>query len=324
LIFEADHEELFAANFAGDPHIAFPKIYREYSSRDVLCMEYFEGIKPNDPRILNFSQKELNKVIDYGIGAIIKMLFEDAFFHADLHAANLIVMPGPKIGFIDLGMVGRFEEKTKRSMLYYFFSLVNGDIERSAKHLLSMAKFGRGSDPEGFRRAVSDLLRRFLIYASHGNFSLARLILESLAIGGKYRVFFPVEMTLMVKALVTYEGVGHFLNPRLDVPGLSQKHIGKIYKNYFNPEHLWKELVRSMPELLDVAIQLPKLITDGSRAIDEFLSESQRENPLAGLKSSLIAGACIVGGVIALVQGGPPLLWIGLFASSLLFFLFGK
>jgi ubiquinone biosynthesis protein len=324
LVYEADHAELFAANFADTPQIVFPKIYREYCSRDVLCMEYFDGIKPNDRRIFDFGQKDLNKIIDYGIGAIIKMLFEDAFFHADLHAANLVVMPGPKVGFIDLGMVGRFEEKTKRSLLYYFFSLVNGDIERSVKHLLSIAKFGRGGDPAGFKRAVSDLLRRYLIQASYGNFSLAKLILESLAIGGKYRVFFPVEMTLMVKALVTYEGVGHFLNPRLDVPGLSKKHISKIYKRFLNPEHLWKELVRSVPELLDVAIQLPKLITDGSRAIDEFLSESHRENPLVGIKSSLIAGSCIVGGVIALVQGGPPLLWIGLFASSVLFFLFGK
>lgn len=324
LIYEADHAELFAANFDGHPHIVFPKIFREYSSRDVLCMEFFDGLKPNDPKILELSQSELNKVIDYGIGAIIKMLFQDAFFHADLHAANLIVMPGPKIGFIDLGMVGRFEEKTKRSMLYYFFSLVNGDIERSAKHLLSMANFGPGGDPAGFKRAVSDLLRRYLIQSSHGNFSLAQLILESLAIGGKYRVFFPVEMTLMVKALVTYEGVGNFLNPKMDIPELSKKHISVIYRDYFNPKHLWQELVRSMPEMLDVAIQLPKLITDGSRAVDEFLSESRRENPLAGLKSSLIAGSCIVGGVIALVQGGPPILWIGLFASSVLFFLFGK
>ena len=122
----------------------------------------------------------------------------------------------------------------------------------------------------------------------------------------------------------SYEGVGNFLNPKMDIPELSKKHISVIYRDYFNPKHLWQELVRSMPEMLDVAIQLPKLITDGSRAVDEFLSESRRENPLAGLKSSLIAGSCIVGGVIALVQGGPPILWIGLFASSVLFFLFGK
>ena len=87
--------------------------------------------------------------------------------------------------------------------------LVTGDVEGAAKFLVDMARVGPGGDPMGFRRAVVDLSRRFVMHAAQGEFSIAQLILESVGLGGRFRVFFPVEMTLMVKALVTFEGVGH-------------------------------------------------------------------------------------------------------------------
>lgn len=324
LTYEADHAEIFAANFVDHPNIVFPRIYREYSSRDVLCMEYLQGIKPSDPQIKKLSKAHQNKIINLGTGAIIKMLYEDGFFHADLHAGNVIILPGPKIGFIDVGMVGRFDEKLRRTMLYYFYSLVNGDIESSARHLLTMARFGKGGDPAGFRRAVSDLLRRYRLQAAHGHFSLAQLILFSLSIGGRHRVFFPVEMTLMVKALVTFEGVGLEFNPKLNIPELSRKHIRRIYIRHFSPENLLNQAMRGLPELVEVMVRLPGLVADSSRMWDQTLNEKPQENPLAGLRSSLIAGACIVGGVLAYVQGAHPAMWISLFAASLLLFLFGK
>ncbi len=324
LTYEADHAELFAANFVKYPDIVFPRIYREYSTNDVLCMEFFDGFKPNDPKVFELSKEDQDKIIDCGTSSIIKMLYEDGFFHADLHAGNLIILPGPKIGFIDVGMVGRFEEKVKLHMLYYFYSLVNNDIEGTAKHLLAMARIGENGNPAGFTREVSDLFRRFRLQTAHGNFSLAQLILESLSIGSRHRIFFPVEMTLMVKALVTFEGVGLNLDPNLDIPELSRKHVKRIYTERYNPDHLVRELMRGVPELVDVVINLPKLMSAGSRSLEQFLSEGASENPLAGLKGSLMGGACIVGGVIAFVQQANPLMWIGLFLAGIWFYWFGK
>jgi ubiquinone biosynthesis protein len=326
LTYEADHAEIFAANFADQPDVVFPRIYRHLSSREVLCMEYFEGLKPNDPRVLECSPDDLQKIIDLGAGAIIKMLYADGFFHADLHAGNLIVLPGPKIGFIDLGMVGRFDEKIKLNMLYYFHALVNGDIDNSVQYLMAMARLGKGGDAASFKRSVSDLFRRYLLRAAAaaGSASLAQLILQSLALGGKYGVFFPVEMTLMVKALVTFEGVGLLLNPNLDIPELSRKHIRAIFAEHYNPTLLLKQFMRGVPELVDVIVRLPEFIAEGSRYIQQLFNAPAPENPLSGLRSALLAGSCILGGVIAFVYGADPLLWIGLFAASVIFFLFGK
>ena len=325
LTYEADHAEMFAANFSEYPDVVFPKIYRHLSSRDVLCMEFMDGLQPNDPRIFDrYGLEDLDRIIDLGSGSIIKMLYEDGFFHADLHAGNMVILPGPKVGFIDLGMVGRFDEKIKRQMLYYFYYLVMNEIDHSAKYLLAMASFGKKSDPAGFKRAVTDLANRFRLQAAYGNFSLAKMILESISIGGKYRVYFPVEMTLMVKALVTFEGVGLTLNPAMNIPEISEKHVNRIFKSRYSPKFLAEKLLYSIPEMADIIVRLPEIISNSSRFWEDTIDDSNNTNPMAGLRSGLIAGSCIVGGVIAVVQGANPLLWIGLFATGIGLSLFGK
>jgi ubiquinone biosynthesis protein len=209
-------------------------------------------------------------------------------------------------------------------MLYYFFALVNGDIDNSVQYLMAMARLGKGGDPTSFRRSVADLFRRYLLRAADGSISLAQLILQSITLGGRYRIFFPVEMTLMIKALVTFEGVGLLLNPNLDVPELSRKHVRTIYAEHYNPQNLFNQLMRGVPELVDLMVRLPEFISASTRYMQQMFTAPAPENPLSGLRSALMAGACIVGGVIAFVYGAHPILWSGLFVSSVLFFFFGK
>lgn len=324
--YEADNAEIFAANFQDEPGIVFPDIYRELSSNDVLTMEYLEGIRPGSAAALALSEEERERVVNLGAAAIIRMLYKDGFFHADLHAGNLLIMPGDpiKIGFIDLGMVGRFRPRVKRRLLYYFHALVRGDVESAARYLIEIARVGEGGDPQGFRRAVSDLARHFTMRGGHGDFSLAQLILESLSLGARYRVFFPVEMTLMVKALVTFEGVGRTLEPQLDVIELSRKHITDIFRQRFDPRELGREVLANAPEMIDMAVQMPQLLASGFTYLEESLSDRTPERPLTGLRSGILAGSCIVGGVLAVVGNGPWFLWAPLFLIGLLLALFGR
>jgi ubiquinone biosynthesis protein len=324
--YEADNAETFIANFRDTPDVIFPRINRELSSASVLTMEFLEGSKPGTPATLTLPAEERARLIDLGAASIIRMLYQDGFFHADLHAGNLLVLAGdrPRVGFIDLGMVGRFEERTKRRMLYYYHALVTGDIDGAAKFLTEMATIGAGGDAQGFRRAVIDLSRRFLAHASRGDFSIAQLILESVGLGGKYRVFFPVEMTLMVKALVTFEGVGRMLDPTLDVAAVSRKHISQIYLHHFSPNVMLRELLRGAPELVDLAVQLPQLLSSGAHHLEETLARRAPPNPLAGVRSSILAAACIVGGVIAMIQDGSTALWLTLFGLAVVLTAWGR
>jgi ubiquinone biosynthesis protein len=327
--YEADHADIFAANFQDVDGVVFPDVYRDLSTGDVLTLEYLGGMRPGSEAARQLSAAERDRVIDLGASAIIRMLYKDGFFHADLHAGNIKILPGEtpqdlQIGFIDLGMVGRFRSDLKRRMLYYYYALVRGDVESAARYLLDMARIGEGGDPQGFRRAVSDMARHFLMRSRKGSISLAEVILQSLSLGARYRVFFPVEMTLMVKALVTFEGVGRTLDPKLDVVEVSRRHVQGIFRERFNPWAIGSELFGSAPELVDVAMKLPELLTTGVSHLEESLNEQPPQDPMEGLRSGILAGAFIVGGVVSVVGGGSLWLSIPLFGLGGLLALFGK
>jgi len=314
---EADNAETFSAAFTDEPDIVFPKIYRDYTTQSLLAMEFFEGIKPNAPEIKELPEEDRDRIIDLGAKAIIRMLYKDGFFHADLHPGNLIITPGPKAAFIDLGMVGRFDDELRRTMLYYYYCMVMGDAENAARYLASVAQPGPGSDVKAFKRDVEEICRRWQRASSFEDFSIGQLIMESVAKGGVHRMYFPVEMVLMVKALITFEGVGHFLKPGFDVAAVSQRHINSIFLHQFSPLRLAKESLRGAPELVDALVKAPMLVTEGLRVLEQTTKRNP-ENPFAGIRATLLAGFCIVGGAVIAALSGPWYLAAALFSVGVI------
>jgi ubiquinone biosynthesis protein len=322
---EADAAETFAANFVDLQGVVFPRIFRRYSGQGVLTMEFLAGFKPSAPEALALPDADRDRLIDLGAAAIMRMLFKDGFFHADLHPGNLLILPDgggapgvwPALGFIDLGMVGRFDEELRRTLLYYYYALVMGDAEGAARYLADVAQPSPGADPNGFRREVTEILHRWNRNANFRDFSLAQLILRSVNLGAQHRMYFPVEMVLMVKALVTFEGVGQILKPDLDVAAVSQAHADELFREQLSPAHLMRQLVRSAPEILQAISKAPAVITEGVR----LLQQSARrvpENPFRGLRGTIFGGFCLVAGAILAGARGPWPVWSALFALGIL------
>ncbi len=320
---EADNAETFAANFRDTPEIVFPKIFREFSGRDTLTMEFLDGLKPNSVEAKALDEELKDKLIDLGATAIIRMLYKDGFFHADLHPGNLIILPHAKVGFIDLGMVGRFSEELRRTLMYYYFCLVTGDSENAARYLSMVAQPGRKGNPAGFRREVEEICSRWAKTSNLRDYPIARLILQSVAQGARYDMYFPVETVLMVKALVTFEGVGNVMQPGFDVKTMSRKHVQEIFIAQFSPLRIAKESFRNTPELMDALSKAPLLITEGLRLIE---SASQRPvaNPLGGLHTTLLAGSCMIAAAILIAFGKPWFFWVPLMAASVVLALWRK
>jgi ubiquinone biosynthesis protein len=306
---EADNAETFAANFEDAPDIVFPQVYRQYSGKSVLCMEYFEGLTPDSAEARALPEAERKRITELGASAIIRMLYRDGFFHADLHPGNLMILADHRVGFIDLGMVGRLDEELRRTLLYYYYSLVMGDPEAAARYLTAVAEPGPGGDPQGFRREVTEISQRWKLAATFDDFSLARLILESVTRGAQYRMYFPVEMVLMVKALITFEGVGNLLLPGIDVAELSRRHIRRVFIAQFSPVRFLQEGLRGAPDVVDAMVKMPLLLTEGLRVLEKT-AQRRPENPLAGMRATLLAGSFLVTGGIVMALGGPWPVWV--------------
>ncbi|MBZ0111679.1 MAG: AarF/ABC1/UbiB kinase family protein, partial [Thermoanaerobaculia bacterium] len=258
------------------------------------------------------------RIIDLGASAIIRMLYRDGFFHADLHPGNLLILDGPRAGFIDLGMVGRFDEELKRNLLYYYYCLVTGDAENAARYLAALADQETKSDVKGFIRHVEETCRRWHRSANFEEFSIGQLIMESVGYGAIYRLYFPVEMVLMVKAIVTFEGVGQVLLPGFDVAEVSQRHINRIFIHQFSPMRLAREGLRGAPELVDALVKAPMLITQSLKALDKA-TRNHPESPFVGVRGTLLGGFCLIAGAILAGFQAPWPLSVGLFVLGFLF-----
>jgi ubiquinone biosynthesis protein len=165
-------------------------------------MEFLDGLKPNSAEAKALPEEQKDKLIDLGATAIIRMLYKDGFFHADLHPGNLIILPRAKVGFIDLGMVGRFTEELRRTLMYYYFCLVTGDSENAARYLAMTAQPGHKGNPAGFRREVEEICSRW----ANSNRGVPDRAADSPVGAGRATTCTSGRDVLIVKALVTFEG----------------------------------------------------------------------------------------------------------------------
>lgn len=314
---EAANADMFRNNFADMPDVVFPTIHPQYSASRVLCMEYLEGPRPDADAAKTLSEEDRERLVNLGAESIIRMIYRDGFFHADLHPGNLLILPGPKVGFIDLGMVGHLDGELRRLLMYYYYSLVNGDAESAARYLSATAQPGRGADPASFRREVTEVGGRWKNAAHFDRFSLAQLVLESVSLGAQYRMYFPVEMVLMVKALITFEGVGQELQPGIDVAAISRTHIRRIFLEQFNPLHVLRAELKNAPDLVDALAKVPLLITEGVRVLERS-TRAPAPSPLAGMRGTMLAGFCVVSAAVLLALHGPWPVWSVLFLFAFL------
>jgi len=109
------------------------------------------------------------------------------------------------------------------------------------------------------------------------------------------------------------------------VVSVSRRHVQAIFRERFDPRALGRELVSNAPEFIDVMMQLPQLMSQGASFVDERLNtRPSSDDQIEGLRSGIIAGSCIVGGVMAVVQGGPLWLSIPLFVIGGILALFAR
>jgi ubiquinone biosynthesis protein len=318
LRFEAENAETFSANFKNEPEIRFPHIYHEYSNKDVLTMEFFKGIKPDKNLSKKLNENQREKVIELGIQSITEMIFRDGFFHADLHPGNIIIFRDGGVGFIDLGMVGQFDREMRKRMFYYFYSLVMGDAAGAARYLTSLAIPAKGTDADGFRRAIANLYSRWLKTPNFNEFSLAQVILQSILMAGQYRIQYPGEIILMVKALVTVEGLGNLIQPGLNIAHSAQKPVRSILLDQFNPVDILKNFILVLPEMMDIISISPLILSEGLKSIETNLKKPPSRD-IKVIRNSILAGFCLITGAILLSFGQPWPIWTLLFIIAFIF-----
>ena len=130
---EARNVERFAANFAGDGRVHIPRVFWDTTTSRVLTLERIRGIKVNDAAALREAGIDAGELARRACNVLLKMVFEDGFFHADPHPGNFFVEADGRLGIIDFGMVGHISDSTRDQLVRMLVAVVDAG-RRPADH----------------------------------------------------------------------------------------------------------------------------------------------------------------------------------------------
>ena len=101
-------------------------------------------------------------------------------------------------------------------------------------------------------------------------------------------MYFPVELVLMAKAIVTFEAVGNMLLPGFDVAKVTRRHVQRVILERFYPLRVARESLTGLPEMVDALTKTPRLLTEGLRLVERTTREPA-ENPFLGVRGVRLA-----------------------------------
>jgi len=321
---ECRHAERVAASFAGDDRIVVPAVHWSFTSERMNVQDFIDGIPVADIPALDAAGADRKQIARTGAQAVLKMMLEDGFFHADPHPGNVFVLPGARLAIIDFGMVGRLSPARRAEVVSLLFGLVEHDSERVTEVLL---EWTQQPDVDETQLAIDvDAFVDHYHGVPLGQLDLAGMLLEVTALLRSHRLALPADLALLIKVCLTLEGLGRSLDPDFDMARQAQPFLRSAMTAQLGPRAVARRSARALIDAAGLLATLPQELRRLLRSVRggnarlhlqmEHLPEFSRQvshsaNRLAG---SMVIAALIIGSSIAMtVKGGPTLLGLPFF-----------
>jgi predicted unusual protein kinase regulating ubiquinone biosynthesis (AarF/ABC1/UbiB family) len=223
---EAKNAEKFAANFSDDPEVKVPSIYWQYSTNRVLTLEWINGFKLTDIEKIKAVGLDPDRLIRIGVTSGLRQLLEHGFFHADPHPGNLFATPDGRMAYIDFGMMDQLEEETKETLASAVVQLINRDYKALATDFVALGFLTPDTDIEPIIPALEDVLGN-AIGESVKDFNFKTITDRFSELMYEYPFRVPAKFALIIRSLVTQEGLALSLNPSFKIVEVSYPYISR-------------------------------------------------------------------------------------------------
>ncbi|MEA5532387.1 AarF/ABC1/UbiB kinase family protein [Dolichospermum sp. UHCC 0684] len=224
---EGKNSDKFRENFRGYPRVIVPKVYWQYTTTKILTLEYKPGIKINDKAALEACGINIHQVNETGICCYLKQLLQDGFFQVDPHPGNMAVNPDGSIIFYDFGMMSEIGTLNKEEMIKTFFAILKKDSNEVVNTLMRMGLLEPIPDMTPVKRLVTFLLDKFTDKPLDVK-ALSEVKIELYEMFEQQPFRLPAQMTFILKAITTLDGIARTLEPQYNPTVLSQAFIKSL------------------------------------------------------------------------------------------------
>ncbi len=145
-------------NLHSYPKVIIPSIMEDYSSKNVLTMQYIPGIKITNVKALDEAGIDREQLVVRAHKVFFTMLLRHEMFHADPHPGNISVTNDGSLILYDFGMVGRLDTKTRLKLIRLYLALVEKDPSRTVNAMddlgMLMPGYDRGIIEQGIGLSI--------------------------------------------------------------------------------------------------------------------------------------------------------------------------
>jgi ubiquinone biosynthesis protein len=316
---ECRSAERIAANMAALPWIVVPKVHWAHTTERVNVQDFVGGVAGNDLARLDAEGLDRGLLAQRGAQAVLKMIVEDGFFHADPHPGNVFYLEGNRIAFIDFGMVGRLSVRRREELLQLLLGLVERNPQTVADVLLDWTGDDHGLNLGQLESEIETFVDQY-----HGaplaELDLGQMLGDVTTILREHHLGLPPDMALLIKAFITLEGMGRGLDPAFHMTSEALPLLRKVVRARYEPRVVAGRAWATLRRTLAVAEQLPhdvsRLLRNARRGrvhVGIDIAHLKRvgdqiDRAANRLTMALVIAALIIGSSIVMtVQGGPTL-----------------
>jgi ubiquinone biosynthesis protein len=315
LAIEGRNSERMRTNFRNHRTIVIPKVYWEWTSERVNVQEFIVGISGHDMKSLDLAQLDRKKLAKAGADAVLKMILEDGFFHADPHPGNCFFLEQNRIAFIDFGMVGRLSEERRNQVINLLHGLVERDSDLVVKILLRWADKS-SNHYDNLIMEIDNFIDQYHDVPLK-DLNMGELLINLTTLLRDHQLNLPADLTLLIKAFITLEGLGRQLDPNFNLVVAATPLLKRAFLQRYSPEFITRKGLKSAASLLEMLSGLPqdlhRILEDLRRgAVSVRLDISRPEwlgkeldRLVNRLSVSLVTASMIIGSsIVSTVEGG--------------------
>ncbi len=243
-------------------YVHFPMVYPQYSTKNVLAMEYIDGIKLSNRQQLLDNGYDLSEICTKLVENYLTQMLDNGFYHIDPHSGNIIIREG-KIVWIDLGMVGTLSQKDIAFYTQCIQAVIQQDSYELKDLLLSMVKIQQGDiDHVALYNDVDFLLKKYSSLAV-SDMNMGSILNELMAIMRRHKLVLPDNITMLARALVLLQETVSMLDSSVNLMDFFKNHVSTqdILKRFANQSlQTVKDVVLSSHKAIMMPIFLAELL----------------------------------------------------------------
>ncbi|HKM41684.1 MAG TPA: AarF/UbiB family protein [Methanocorpusculum sp.] len=281
---------------SGIPGIKIPKIYWEYSGKELLAMEYVSGCRCDDIDAIIAMGMNPKDLASRGLKAFMVQIFQNGFYHGDPHAGNLRVSPSGDLVFLDFGVCGVVMKDMRNKFISLVLALLSADTDMTIRYIKNLDVKIPQTGIDEFRSELYLALQDYKEMGAQVNFSGLLGSIQDLFQKNNIRV--PPNIMQLLKALMLVSNVAFTLDPELEFT----KEVEPYLKNIVSED--MKDPANIQKKMLDVKVRLEDLarVPKQLGAVLEMASEGKLKVDIAA-KEVTELGKTIESSVDKLVMG---------------------